>query len=396
MTGPTTIRVLPKQKRFITSPAKYPAFIGGVGSGKTRAGCLRALLRLNKGLDGMIVAPTYPMMRDVTQRTFFQWADELGVKYYFSKSEEKVEIAGAVVLFRTADAPDRLRGPNLNWAYLDEAAMMTERTWKVILGRLHVGEPSAWITTTPAGFNWIWRTWVDKQDPNYEMIHARTVENTFLPHGYLDDMVASYTGEFASQEIEGNFVAFEGLVYPEFSREIHVQEKDVGAATGRYRSVDFGYTNPFVCLWGATDEDGRLHIYDEHYRPKMLIREHAEVIKARAGVFGFTVADHDAQDVAEMGAVGIGSRPAQKDVIRGIQKLKARLAVQADKRPRLTISPKCVNTIREFGSYRWQESRENRNEKEEPVKENDHAMDALRYMVFELDNQKLFFYAGKD
>jgi PBSX family phage terminase large subunit len=393
MTEPTTIRVLPKQKLFIASKAKYPAFIGGVGSGKTYSGCLRALLRLNAGMDGMVIAPTYPMMRDVVQRTFLEWADRLEIGYNFSKSEEKVEISGAVVLFRSADQPDRLRGPNLNWAYLDEAALMSERTWKVVLGRLRIGEPSAWVTTTPAGMNWVWKNWVERADPAYELIRATSPENTFLPSGYVEDMRANYTGEFAKQEIEGDFVAFEGLVYSEFDRGVHVAERTIGEGWGRLRSIDYGYTNPFVCLWGAVDEDGRLHIYDEHYRAKTLIRDHAEAIRRRTGSYRFTVADHDAQDSAEMGSVGIATRPAQKDVIRGIQKLKARLAVQADGRPRLTISPKCANLIREFSSYRWSESRENRNEKEEPVKENDHAMDCLRYMCMELDNKKVFIYA---
>jgi phage terminase large subunit len=58
-----------------------------------------------------------------------------------------------------------------------------------------------------------------------------------------------------------------------------------------------------------------------------------------------------------------------------------------------TIEPKCTNLIREFSSYRWNETKEGRNDKEEPVKENDHAMDALRYMVMELDNKKVFVYA---
>jgi phage terminase large subunit len=206
-------------------------------------------------------------------------------------------------------------------------------------------------------------------------------------------MRANYTGEFAKQEIDGDFVAFEGLVYSEFDRGVHVAERTIGEGWGRLRSIDYGYTNPFVCLWGAVDEDNRLHIYDEHYRAKTLIRDHAEAIRRRDGIYRFTVADHDAQDNAEMGAVGISTRPAQKDVIRGIQKLKARLAVQADGRPRLTIAPKCANLIREFSSYRWNETKEGRNDKEEPVKENDHAMDALRYMVMEIDNQKVFVYA---
>ena len=347
-------------------------------------------------MDGMVIAPTYPMLRDVVQRTFLEWADRFDLRYTFSKSEEKLEIAGAIVLFRSSDQPDRLRGPNLNWAYLDEAALMSERTWKVVLGRLRIGDPSAWVTTTPAGMNWVYRNWVERVDPNYQLIHATSPENTFLPPGYVEDMRANYTGEFAKQEIEGDFVAFEGLVYSEFSREVHIAERVIGEGWGLVRSIDYGYTNPFVCLFGCVDEDGRLHIYDEHYRARTLIKDHAEAIKRRKGTYRFTVADHDAQDNAEMGAVGITTRPAKKDVIRGIGKLKARLDVQADGRPRLTIDPKCTNLIREFSSYRWNETKEGRNDKEEPVKENDHAMDALRYMVMELDVEKVFFSMGKD
>jgi phage terminase large subunit len=241
--------------------------------------------------------------------------------------------------------------------------------------------------------NWVWRNWVERADPAYELIRATSPENTFLPTGYVEDMRANYTGEFAKQEIDGDFVAFEGLVYSEFDRGVHVAERTIGEGWGRLRSIDYGYTNPFVCLWGTVDEDGRLHIYDEHYRSKTLIREHVEAIKRRQGTYRFTVSDHDAQDSAEMGACGVTTRPAQKDVIRGIQKLKARLAVQADGRPRITISPKCANLIREFSSYRWNETKEGRNDKEEPVKENDHAMDALRYMVMEIDNKRTYVYA---
>ncbi len=263
----------------------------------------------------------------------------------------------------------------------------------MILGRLRVGNPSAWVTTTPAGYNWVWKTWVDHRDPQYELFHASTRENKYLVQGYLDDLVGNYTGEFAKQEIEGDFVAFEGLVYGEFTRDTNVTKQEPMPAWGRVRSIDFGYQNPFVCLWGALDEDDRLLIYDEHYRSKMLIREHASAIRNREGTFRFTVADHDAQDAAELVSVGISSRPAQKDVIRGIQKVKARLNTQKDGRPRLLIHERCTNLLREFGQYRWQEAKENRNEKEEPLKESDHALDALRYMIMELDNKKVFIYA---
>jgi len=389
----TRVRVLPKQKQFLTTPAKYPGFIGGVGSGKTYAGCLRALLRCAPGQDGLILAPTYPLLRDVTQRTFFEIADLFNLRYSFGKAEEKAEVAGCTVLFRTADQPERLRGLNLNWAYLDEAALMAEKTWKIVLGRLRIGKPSAWVTTTPAGYNWIWKQWVESRDPQYEMIHAPTEDNTFLQSAYLEDLRANYVGEIARQELEGEFVAFEGLVYPNFSRELHLKDVEPKADWQRFRSIDYGYTNPFVCLWGAVDEDGRLYVYDEHYRAKTLLGDHASAIQRRNGHAQWTVADHDAQDNAELTAKGIGSRPAQKDVLVGIQKVMARLHPAGDGRPRLYIHSRCSNLLREMGQYRWNESKEGRNDKEEPVKENDHAMDALRYMVMELDNKRVYVYA---
>jgi phage terminase large subunit len=76
---------------------------------------------------------------------------------------------------------------------------------------------------------------------------------------------------------------------------------------------------------------------------------------------------------------------ARKDVLAGLQRVKSRLVVQGDGYPRLFVSSRCVNVIKEFELYRWQDSKDDRNDKEEPLKQNDHAMDALRYMVMQMD-----------
>lgn len=381
-----TLTRLPRQKEFLESEAKYRAFVGGIGSGKTYIGCLAGIRELAAGHDGVVVAPTFPMLRDATQKTFFDLCEKIGLPVQFWKAEERARVGSAMVYFRSADYPDRLRGPNLSWAYLDEAALMSERTWQVILGRLRIGDPKAWITTTPAGYNWVWRYWVSERRANYSLYRCSTRDNYYLPPGYLDDLRDNYVGEFARQEIDGEFVAFEGLVYSEMQAEVHVVEPLRDLSPYRLvRSIDYGYTNPFVCLWGAIDHDGRLYIYDEHYRRKALIRDHAQAIAARAGAFEWTVADHDAQDNAEMQACGIWTTNARKEVIAGIQAVKARLSIGGDCRPRLYVCSNCVNLLKEFGMYRWADKADGRNEKEEPLKENDHAMDALRYMVMQLD-----------
>lgn len=364
--------------------------MSGLGAGKTFSGCIKAVLKANEGQDGLIIAPTYTMLRDATEKTLFSILDDGNQHYEFNKTEGVLKYHGAQILFRSADMPDRARGTNLNWAYLDEASQMHESMWQIVLGRLRQGKnPQAWITTTPAGFNWVYRYWVEKTDPNYELIHSTTHENVYLPEEYVRDLESNYVGEFAKQEIGGDFVLFEGLVYNEFSMATHVfTPTDIPEDWMRVQGVDFGFTNPFVCLWGAVDGDGRLYIYREHYQAKTLIKDHAAVIKDEVA---WAVADHDAQDAAELASLGVQTIPADKgsgSVIGGLQKVKARMKVLADGYPRLFISKACPNLIREMMSYRWPGSKQDRNEKEEPVKENDHALDALRYIVARLDKGK--------
>jgi phage terminase large subunit len=379
----TTIELLPKQDRFVFAKRKFVAFVAGLGSGKTTAGAIRSILWAQRG-DGMIIAPTYPMLRDATQHTFFGVLDAAGIPYLFNKADNEARVFGHRILFRSADHPDRLRGPNMMWAWLDEAAMMRLSVWHVVLGRLRVGETSAWVTTTPAGFNWLHELCTG-EEPTFELIHSSTRDNTHLPPDYIESMAAAYTGEFARQEIDGDFVAFEGLVYSNFRRRLHVVDWDPPEDWYRVRAIDLGYTNPFVCLWGAVDHDGRLLIYDEHYRARHLMGWHAKKIREREGRFSWTVADHDAQDVAELRALGIYTMPAKKDVTVGIQRTMARFDVQEDGRPRLWIHERCENTISELNTYQWAPGQDGKPDKEEPIKEHDHAMDALRYMVMQLD-----------
>jgi phage terminase large subunit len=83
--------------------------------------------------------------------------------------------------------------------------------------------------------------------------------------------------------------------------------------------------------------------------------------------------------IADMRFAGLAANGANNAVLDGIQLVKSLLAVQGDGRPRLTISPKCVNLIAEFESYCWKEGRAGL--RDEPEKANDHAMDALRYAL---------------
>jgi PBSX family phage terminase large subunit len=382
-------QLLPGQTRFLKMQEKYRAFVGGVGSGKTWVGSLLALARFTRGESGIVVAPTYRMLKDSTLVTLLGMIDAHNIPVVYNKGDQQLEtmVNGkkAIAMLRSGDNPDRLRGPNVTWGWVDEMAMVRENVWKVLLGRLRVGDPQAWGTTTPAGMNWVYQRWVERQDPRYGIVQSSTRENKFLPKDFVTDLESDYTSEFAAQEVDGQFVAFEGLVYSEFNSATNLIDYDPPKSWARYGAIDFGYSNPFVHLWGAVDEDGRLYIYDEHYQRKALLETHAEAIKSRGVRQQWIVSDHDAQEVAQMRSLGIDTVPAKKDITVGIQAVKARLKPAGDGRPRLFIHERCVNLRKELGMYRWPESKDGSPEKEAPVKEWDHACDALRYMVASLD-----------
>ena len=227
------------------------------------------------------------------------------------------------------------------------------------------------------------RTWI-------KAWHFDIDDNPHLSTEYIENLKRSTPpGMWYDRAIKGLWCAAEGLVYEHFDREIHIIEPfEIPSDWRRVRGVDFGWTNPFVMLWGAVDHDGRLYIYDEHYKANMLIADHANAINKRKGTFDWTVADHDAQERAELHDCGIPTMAADKDVEYGIQKVAERLVIQPDGFPRLMIFGTCGNTISEFGLYQWEEQKEGRAQKEVPRKDHDHAMDCLRYLCMQLDRHQ--------
>ena len=165
----------------------------------------------------MVLAPTYAMLRDATLRTFLDLTERAGVLRVFNKSEMRAELGGdRTVLFRSADRPDRLRGPNLGWFWLDEAAMMSEPVWLIMLGRLREMPARAWCTTTPRGKNWLWKVF-NQGGSGYHVTRALSRTNAFIPPEFVQSLLDAYDPTFAAQEVEGEFLddAF-GQLIPDF------------------------------------------------------------------------------------------------------------------------------------------------------------------------------------
>ena len=192
------------------------------------------------------------------------------------------------------------------------------------------------------------------------------------------------------------------MVYEQWDRNIHLIDRfEIPASWRRFRVIDFGYVNPFVCQWWAIDGDLRMYLYREIYMSQRTVVTHATLIKklSASETYEATIADHDAEDRATLRENGIETLAADKRVTVGIEKVQERLLVQGNGKARLFVLRDSLverdsgletrfrptNTADEFPAYAWQQAPDGRPAKEEPVKVDDHGMDATRYAAMYLD-----------
>lgn len=391
-----------RQYEFVSAEDQYVAFVGGVGSGKSMAGAARALAAAYGRIGtrpirtpnlGVITAPTYRMLEDATIRTFFEVAE--GRIVDFVKSGVKAVLDnGSEILFRSVEDPEKLRGINASWWFADEAAMYAPVTWNIGIGRLRQFDDSpgyAWLTTTPKGRNWIYKTFAQEKRPGYRLMRARTTENPFLAPEFVAALKESYTGDFARQELDAEFVSFEGLIYPEYDVATHryvtpvPRERIVRVAAG----VDWGYTNPGVILVGGLDSDGRLYVMYEEYKRQRLIEDWIGVAKQLNEIYTIDTFYCDPAEptyIARFIDAGLNAQKADNSINEGIQAVKSRLVRREDGLPRLVMQSDCANLLTEFEQYQWMAGRDGIM-RDQPTKANDHAMDALRYLVRGVENE---------
>lgn len=213
--------------------ARFKGFSGPIGSGKSQALCQEAirLSYLNPGRTGLIGAPTYPMLRDATVASLLEVLSANEIEYEHLKAENVLVLrdTGSKILLRAVDEFERLRGTNLAWFGVDELSYAPEGSWLRLEGRLR--DPKATQLTgfgvwTPKGFDWVYRKFIEKERPGYDVILAKPYENRFLLDkvpDFYDRLKDSYDATFFQQEVLGNYLNANGsLVYSAFSRGVNV------------------------------------------------------------------------------------------------------------------------------------------------------------------------------
>lgn len=205
------------QAQYLSSDHPYRAFVGGRGAGKSWIGSYDLLKRCRPGCTYLVAAPTYQMLRDASLSTFKRLCETLGIDYTLYKADMMAVMQnGAEIRFRSADNPDRLRGPNLSGAWLDEASLMSQDAYEIVMASLREHGVQGWLgaTFTPKGLShWTYELF-NQERPDTELIRSRTADNPFLPPDFAETLRRQYTDQFALQELEGMFVSIEGAEWP--------------------------------------------------------------------------------------------------------------------------------------------------------------------------------------
>lgn len=405
-----------KQEEFIRNLAQSKLFSGGVGSGKTVTLCqngfflnvimpgnrgalirkhgsslkpstLKTLLHGNPEMDPVIPSDWIVEHNKNEHRIVHKTLDpnQHSEIYYFGVDKRK-----------GSEYPEKLGSTEFGWIGVDEAKELDKEDWNFLETRLRHPVPVRQIfgaTNPDSPEHWLYKMFYEPEDgQNVHVQEATYKDNPFIDERYRSRLEARYSGGFMKDRLlEGKWVASEGAVYPMFSRNTHVVSRDKASkkksdfwAVG----ADSGYRNPRAFLVAKVTGKGDVWIVDEYYRTQTGIEDAEEWMKQQGYKDKVYRAWHDPSEPEEIEKLqnsGIPARKANNSIKPGIIEVVNYLDESEDGNENvIRISEKCQELQNEFLSYRYPSDDDAKERDETPIKENDHLMDALRYLIMGL------------
>lgn len=313
---------------------------------------------------------------------------ELGFKVKEKMSENYIDISlgerrNRFYLFGGKDEASSsfIQGVTLAGILFDEVAIMPRSFVEQGLARCSVNNAKMWFNCNPENpGHWFYREWILKaNEKNALYLHFTMEDNPSLSKEAKERYRKMFSGTFYQRFIEGKWVAAEGLVYP-FAEsllcdvpDVNFEEFAVSCDYGTINPASFGFWGKHENVWYRIDEyyyssreTGAQRTDEEHYAEleRLCGKRKISVITVDPSAASFiqVIKRHNKFTVI----------PAKNSVVDGIRE-----TANALKCGKIKICRNCVSTVKEFGLYRWQDN----GTRDVPVKENDHAMDDVRYFV---------------
>ncbi len=373
----------------------YDAIIcdGAVRSGKTTCMSLSFVLWAFYGFDDTsfafcgktiaslkrnIITSLIPILKDMG----------VSVKERFSQNLIEMTMEGRTNRFYLFGGKDEasaslIQGMTLGGVLLDEVALMPRSFVEQALARCSLSESKLWFNCNPENpVHWFYTEWIQKAaEKNCLYLHFTMEDNPSLSKKVRQRYESLYSGAFYERFVLGKWAAADGLVYPEVAEGRYITPPPTQNFSECWVSCDYGTVNPTsMGLWGllggvwyrfaeyyySSREKGAQLTDEEYYEA---LETFSEGFKVKGVVIDPSAASFT-ECIRRHGKFTV--YPAKNDVTEGIRRVHT-----AFKQGRIRISPDCKAAIREFSLYRWDEGAV----KDTPKKENDHAMDEIRYFV---------------
>jgi phage terminase large subunit len=317
---------------------------------------------------------------------------EIMVEHDENKPRTMIQLLGS-------DQADSHRGFKGNGIIFDEYADQSPDNWDAVYKHFFT-TTNGWaiFMGTPRGYNHFYDLiQYAQEDERWFYQKATWRDSPFVKREFIEEerREAEKRGTLSTflQEVELEFRAVQGAVYPLFNRDVHiVKPSQVPDELTIYAGIDFGY-HTTACLFVGIDKDQNWWVFDEVYGREEILKDIIPRIKEKLGEqrLVLMVGDSQAKDAIETMTAHFPITPVVKradSIIHGIDlvrtKLKPRIQLMGEPKPTIFFSSVCKNVIQEIEAYKYPEEKKERNPSELPMKENDHGPDALRYLVLHL------------
>lgn len=412
-----------KQKQVLTwwtekSPHKDKDMIicdGSVRAGKTLIMSLSYVLWAMSTFNGMsfgMAGKTISSFKRNVWLTLVQMLKGRGYKVSkvpdmhdaFIISKGKVENYFYIFGGKDERSQDLVQGFTAAGFFFDEVALMPESFVSQALARCSVEGAKMWFNCNPDGpFHWFKVEFLDKlEEKNALHIHFLLEDNPSLSDKVINRYKRMFGGIFYDRFILGLWVLAEGVIYSMFTKEMVIDDIPAGVKiTDKWIGVDYGQANATVFLLIGLGSDNKLYIMDEYYHsgrtnpiqksPRGYSKDYFKW-KVKNGVDGapvnqrYTYIDPSAKGfIRQLFEDGerkirnanntVRTQGSKVDELAGIELVSS--LIEADM---VRVLKQCKNTVGEFSSYRWDPKAQEERGEDKPVKQNDHCMDALRYV----------------
>lgn len=390
-----------KQLEFIlNSQAHWNLAHGAVSTGKTVCSTFRFMQAVDQCPDSEIamIGKTSTTIYNNVINLLFE-SNELNVfrpfcTWFPSKRELKFKDK-TITTYGAKDegATQLIQGRTLSLAYCDEMTLYPESFIHMLDTRLRKSYSMGFAAMNPSHPNHIIKQWIDKGlngDKNYYSLHFTLDDMPFLTDDYKERVANSLSGLFYKRNYLGLWCLAEGSIFDFFDRSLHIVKRPPCAAEYWIAGIDYGTNNPFACLLIGVNTGRYTQTNKKMWVEKEYFWDHKKTGRQKTGseyakdVFEF-LEPYNVKNIyidpsaaafkLDMQRLGLHTVDANNDVDNGIVMMTSEM-----KKGNVVICSECTNTIREIESYVW-DTKSSDKGWDEPLKKDDHTVDALRYAI---------------